>query len=77
MCIRDSGNLDPERVWRTVMDDDRVFRCADEENHPSFTVDLLDVYKRQLLGIGFDGFTVNINDRRILRGMLELSLIHI
>ena len=36
-----SGNLDPERVWRTVMDDDRVFRCADEENHPSFTVDLL------------------------------------
>ena len=36
-----SGNLDPERVWRTVMDDDRVFRCAEEENHPSFTVDLL------------------------------------
>ena len=26
---------------------------------------------RALLGIGFDGFTVNINDRRILRGMLE------
>ena len=23
------------------MDDDRVFRCAEEENHPSFTVDLL------------------------------------
>ena len=36
-----SGNLDPERVWRTVMDDDRVFRCAEEENHSSFTVDLL------------------------------------
>ena len=36
-----SGNLDPERVWRTVMDDDRVFRCAEEENQPSFTVDLL------------------------------------
>ena len=26
---------------------------------------------RALLGIGFTGFTVNINDRRILRGMLE------
>ena len=39
--IARSGNLDPERVWRTVMDDDRVFRCAEEENHPSFTVDLL------------------------------------
>ena len=36
-----SGNLDPGRVWRTVMDDGRVFRCAEEENHPSFTVDLL------------------------------------
>jgi histidyl-tRNA synthetase len=29
------------------------------------------VTTRALLGIGFDGFTVNINDRRILRGMLE------
>ena len=36
-----SGSLDPGRVWRTVMDDGRVFRCAEEENHPSFTVDLL------------------------------------
>ena len=36
-----SGNLDPVRVWRTVMGDDRVFRCAEEENQPSFTVDLL------------------------------------
>lgn len=36
-----SGNLDPGRVWRTVMDDGRVFRCAEEENQPSFTVDLL------------------------------------
>ena len=26
---------------------------------------------KALLGIGFTGFTVNINDRRILRGMLE------
>ena len=32
--IARSGNLDPERVWR-------VFRCAEEENQPSFTVDLL------------------------------------
>ena len=37
-----SGNLDPERVWRApLLDDARVFRCAEEENHPSFTVDLL------------------------------------
>ena len=36
-----SGSLDPGRVWRTVMDDGRVFRCAEEENQPSFTVDLL------------------------------------
>ena len=37
-----SGNLDPERVWRApLLDDSRVFRCAEEENHPSFTVDLL------------------------------------
>ena len=37
-----SGNLDPERVWRApLLDDSRVFRCAEEENQPSFTVDLL------------------------------------
>ena len=37
-----SGNLDPERVWRApLLDDGRVFRCAEEENQPSFTVDLL------------------------------------
>ena len=37
-----SGNLDPERVWRApLLDDARVFRCAEEENQPSFTVDLL------------------------------------
>ena len=37
-----SGNLDPERVWRApVLNDARVFRRAEEENHPSFTVDLL------------------------------------
>ena len=32
---------------------------------------LIDVTTRALLNIGFTGFTVNINDRRILRGMLE------
>ena len=37
-----SGNLDPERVWRApLLDDARVFRCVEEENQPSFTVDLL------------------------------------
>ena len=40
--IARSGNLDPERVWRApLLDDSRVFRCAEEENHPAFTVDLL------------------------------------
>ena len=33
---------DPERVWRApLLNDSRVFRCAEEENQPSFTVDLL------------------------------------
>ena len=40
--IARSGHLDPARVWRApVLDDSRVFRCAEEENQPSFTVDLL------------------------------------
>ena len=40
--IARSGNLDPERVWRApLLNDSRVFRCAEEENQPSFTVDLL------------------------------------
>lgn len=33
-------------------------------------IELIDVTARALLAIGFDDFTVNINDRRILRGML-------
>ena len=33
-------------------------------------IELIDVTARALLGIGFNDFTVNINDRRILRGML-------
>ena len=40
--IARSGHLDPARVWRVpVLDDSQVFRCAEEENQPSFTVDLL------------------------------------
>lgn len=33
-------------------------------------IELIDVTARALLNIGFNDFTVNINDRRILRGML-------
>lgn len=40
--IARSGALDPERVWRApLLNDSRVFRCSEEENQPSFTVDLL------------------------------------
>ena len=38
---------------------------------PNAEVELIDVTARALLKIGFTGFTVNINDRRILRAMLE------
>ena len=38
---------------------------------PNAEVELIDVTTRALLKIGFSGFTVNINDRRILRGMLQ------
>ena len=41
------------------------------DESPNAEVELIDVTARALLKIGFDGFTVNINDRRILRGMLE------
>ncbi|MCR4580187.1 MAG: histidine--tRNA ligase [Treponema sp.] len=34
-------------------------------------VELIDVTARALLNIGFDDFVININDRRILRNMLE------
>lgn len=34
-------------------------------------VELIDVTSRALLNIGFNDFTININDRRILRNMLE------
>lgn len=38
---------------------------------PNAEVELIDVTARALLAIGFTGFTVNINDRRILRAMLQ------
>ena len=41
------------------------------DSSPNAEVELIDVTTRALLNIGFTGFTVNINDRRILRGMLE------
>ena len=41
------------------------------DESPNAEVELIDVTARALLRIGFTGFTVNINDRRILRGMLE------
>ncbi len=41
------------------------------DSSPNAEVELIDVTTRALLNIGFTDFTVNINDRRILRGMLE------
>ena len=41
------------------------------DESPNAEVELIDVTARALLKIGFTGFTVNINDRRILRAMLE------
>ena len=41
------------------------------DESPNAEVELIDVTARALLRIGFTGFTVNINDRRILRAMLE------
>ena len=44
------------------------------DESPNAEVELIDVTTRALLGIGFDGFTVNINARRILRGSEEIHL---
>ena len=41
------------------------------DESPNAEVELIDVTARALLKIGFEDFTVNINDRRILRGMLQ------
>lgn len=40
------------------------------DSSPNAEVELIDVTARALLRIGFTGFTVNINDRRVLRAML-------
>ena len=41
------------------------------DSSPNAEVELIDVTARALLAIGFADFTVNVNDRRILRAMLE------
>ena len=41
------------------------------DSSPNAEVELIDVTARALLAIGFTGFTVNLNDRRILRAMLQ------
>ena len=41
------------------------------DSSPNAEVELIDVTTRALLKIGFTDFTVNLNDRRILRGMLQ------
>ncbi len=41
------------------------------DDSPQAEIELIDVTARALLNIGFNDFTVNINDRRMLRGMLE------
>ena len=59
-----------------VIQTDRVYRAERPidilgDSSPNAEVELIDVTARALLRIGFTGFTVNINDRRILRAMLE------
>jgi len=41
------------------------------DSSPNAEVELIDVTANAILKIGFDDFTININDRRILRNMLE------
>ncbi|MBQ3668044.1 MAG: histidine--tRNA ligase [Clostridia bacterium] len=41
------------------------------DDSPNAEVELIDVTARALMNIGFKDFTVNINDRAMLRGMLE------
>ena len=41
------------------------------DESPEAEIELIDVTARALMNIGFSGFSVNINDRRMLRGMLE------
>ena len=82
MCIRDRPNpfkvIQTDRVFRAERPQKgrlREFVQCDidilGDASPNAEVELIDVTTRALLNIGFTGFTVNINDRRILRGMLE------
>ena len=41
------------------------------DSSPNAEVELIDVTARAMLNIGFSDFTINVNDRRILRNMLE------
>ena len=41
------------------------------DSSPNAEVELIDVTARAMLAIGFKDFSININDRRILRNMLE------
>ena len=41
------------------------------DNSPNAEVELIDVTARALMNIGFKDFYINVNDRRILRNMLE------
>ncbi len=41
------------------------------DSSPNAEVELIDVTARAMLNIGFADFTINVNDRRILRNMLE------
>ncbi len=54
--------------WREFVQCD-IDILGDES--PSAEIELIDVTARALLAVGFSDFTVNINDRRLLRGMLE------
>ena len=73
-----SGNLDPERVWRApLLDDARVFRCAEEENQPSFTVDLLLDASASILAesLAACGIPVRVSCFSSLRGYTVLRVL--
>ena len=82
MCIRDSPApfkvIQTDRVYRAERPQKgrlREFVQCDidilGDESPNAEVELIDVTARALLAIGFSDFTVHINDRRLLRGMLE------
>ena len=65
------GSGDPKQLSDMGLRYDLTLPLSRFDESPNAEVELIDVTARALLGIGFTGFTVNINDRRILRGMLE------